>query len=92
MNKYHFSFLPFLLSLVISFANVSLLVISCQIYRFQTILEPGSKNSSKCSDRSMEVKLLALLKNHDIQTDRPIYLPLEGYTGLWKNFTSHKEI
>ena len=33
------------------------------------------KETNKCSDRSMEVKLPALLRNYDQQTDRPTNQP-----------------
>ena len=41
---------------------------------------------NKCSYRSMEVKLPAILGNYDRQADRPT----NGQTGLEKSFTSNK--
>ena len=45
---------------------------------------------NKCSDRSMEVKLSALLENYDRLTEQPTDQSTEdGQNGSWESFTSN---
>ena len=46
--------------------------------------------SNKCSDRSMEVKLSALLGNYDKQTDQPTDRPTNRHTVSKGSFNSNE--